>query len=54
MWMDAERGVFVVLLTNRVNPTRRNSRHESLRRDVADAVQQAVLDAPVIEWRPRR
>jgi CubicO group peptidase (beta-lactamase class C family) len=54
MWMDAERGVFVVLLTNRVNPTRRNSRHEALRRDVADAVQQAVLDAPVIEWRPRR
>src|SRR5690606_15073078 len=26
IWMDPERGVFVILLTNRVNPTRRNSR----------------------------
>jgi CubicO group peptidase (beta-lactamase class C family) len=50
IWMDPERGIFVVLLTNRVNPTRANTRHEPLRRAIADAVQQAVLDAPVIEW----
>jgi CubicO group peptidase (beta-lactamase class C family) len=51
IWVDPERGVFVVLLTNRVDPTRANLRHEQLRRDVADAVQSAILDAPLIEWR---
>jgi hypothetical protein len=40
----------VVLLTNRVNPTRANNKHEPLRRAVADAVQRAVLDAPLVEW----
>ena len=49
IWMDPERGVFVVLLTNRVNPTRNNLRHEALRRDVADAVQTSILDAPLVE-----
>jgi CubicO group peptidase (beta-lactamase class C family) len=51
IWIDPERGVFVVLLTNRVDPTRANTRHEALRRDVADAVQAAILDAPLIAWR---
>ncbi|HEX6132427.1 MAG TPA: serine hydrolase [Longimicrobiales bacterium] len=51
IWVDPERGLFVVLLTNRVNPTRRSMRHEPLRRAIADAVQAAVLDAPVREWR---
>jgi CubicO group peptidase (beta-lactamase class C family) len=53
IWMDPERGVFVVLLTNRVNPTRANLRHEALRRDIGEAVQSAILDAPLVEWRPR-
>jgi CubicO group peptidase (beta-lactamase class C family) len=53
IWVDPERGVFVVLLTNRVNPTRSNMRHESLRRDVANAVQAAIIDAPMVEWRPQ-
>ena len=53
IWMDPERGVFVVLLTNRVDPTRANLRHEGLRRDIADAVQGAILDAPLVQWRPR-
>jgi CubicO group peptidase (beta-lactamase class C family) len=52
--MDPERGIFVVLLTNRVNPTRANTRHEPLRRAIADAVQQAVRDAPLIEWQRAR
>jgi len=39
------------LLTNRVNPTRANLRHEALRRDIADAVQSSILDAPLVEWR---
>jgi CubicO group peptidase (beta-lactamase class C family) len=51
IWVDPERGVFVVLLTNRVNPTRANLRHEALRRDIADAVQAAIVDAPLIQWR---
>ncbi len=54
IWMDPERGVFVVLLTNRVHPTRANMRHEPLRRDVADEVQKAILDAPLKEWVPPR
>ena len=53
IWIDPERGVFVVLLTNRVNPTRANLRHEALRRDIANAVQAAILEAPLIEWRPQ-
>ena len=51
IWVDPERGLFVVLLTNRVDPTRANTRHEALRRDIADAVQAAILDAPLIAWR---
>jgi len=51
IWVDPERGVFVVLLTNRVNPTRANLRHEALRRDIGEAVQTAIVDAPLIQWR---
>jgi CubicO group peptidase (beta-lactamase class C family) len=54
IWVDPERGLYVVLLTNRVNPTRTNMRHEALRRDVADAVQASITDAPLTEWRARR
>jgi CubicO group peptidase (beta-lactamase class C family) len=54
LWVDPDRDLFVVLLTNRVNPTSRNNRHTALRRDVADAVQAAVLDAPLIDWEARR
>ncbi|MFN2638091.1 MAG: serine hydrolase domain-containing protein, partial [Gemmatimonadaceae bacterium] len=53
IWVDPERGLFVVLLTNRVNPTRANLRHEALRRDIADAVQSSILDAPLVQWRER-
>jgi CubicO group peptidase (beta-lactamase class C family) len=47
LWIDPERDLFVVLLTNRVNPTRANQLHVPLRRAVADAVQRAILDAPL-------
>jgi hypothetical protein len=43
----------VVVLTNRVNPTRSNTRHVQLRRDVADAVQQAVLGSRIVNWEAR-
>jgi beta-N-acetylhexosaminidase len=48
IWIDPEKELFVILLTNRVNPTRDNQRHVPLRRDVADAVQQSIIDVPVI------
>jgi len=50
IWMDPVLDVFVVLLTNRVNPTRENSRHVPLRRAVHDLVAQSITDQPV---RPR-
>jgi CubicO group peptidase (beta-lactamase class C family) len=53
IWLDPEKDLFVVVLTNRVNPTRNNTRHVQLRRDVADAVQQAVLGARIVNWENR-
>ena len=47
IWMDPELDVFVVLLTNRVNPTRANGAHVPLRRAVHDAVVQSITDRPV-------
>ncbi len=54
LWIDPERGLFVVLLTNRVNSHGTSSRHVQLRRDVADAIQSSILDAPLIDWEVRR
>jgi CubicO group peptidase (beta-lactamase class C family) len=45
LWMDPERGVYVLLLTNRVNPTRMNTKIGRVRIALADAVMQA-LGAP--------
>ena len=46
MWMDPELDLYVVLLTNRVNPTRENQKHVALRRAVHDAVATAIRDQP--------
>src|SRR3954469_4635537 len=54
LWIDPERGLFVVLLMNRVNSRGEATRHVQLRRDVSDAVQRAVLDAPLVEWESLR
>ena len=51
IWIDAELDLFVVLLTNRVNPTRDNTRHVELRRRVHDLAATAITDRPV-EPRP--
>ena len=48
--MDPELDLFVVLLTNRVNPTRDNRKHIELRRAVHDAVATSIRDRTV---RPR-
>ncbi|HEY4734650.1 MAG TPA: serine hydrolase domain-containing protein [Gemmatimonadaceae bacterium] len=53
IWIDPEKDLFVVVLTNRVNPTRSNTRHVQLRRDVADMVQQSVLGARIVNWEAR-
>ena len=54
VWVDPERGVFVILLTTRVNPTAENQKQAPLRRALADAVQSAILDAPLVDWEARR
>jgi CubicO group peptidase (beta-lactamase class C family) len=54
MWMDPERGLFVILLTNRVDPTRNNNKHVPLRRAVADAAQTSITNAPLINWEEGR
>ena len=54
LWIDPEKGVFVVLLMNRVNLRGEGTRHVQLRRDVADAVQRAVLNAPLVDWESLR
>ena len=54
MWVDPERGLFVILLTTRVNPTSQNQKQAPLRRAVADAVQEAIVDAPLVDWEARR
>ena len=47
MWIDPELDLYVILLTNRVNPSRENTRHVPLRRAVADGAASAVRDRPV-------
>jgi CubicO group peptidase (beta-lactamase class C family) len=54
IWLDPERGLFVILLTNRVDPTRDNQKQGPLRRAVADAAQKAIVDAPLIDWEKQR
>jgi len=47
LWIDPQLDLFVVLLTNRVNPTRENQRHVELRRRVHDLAARAITDRPV-------
>ena len=49
-WVDPERGLFVIVLANRVNSEGSTTTHAALRRDVGDAVQEAVLNAPLMAW----
>ncbi len=54
LWIDPERRLFVVLLTNRVHPTRSNLLIREVRPAVADAVVRALADAPERPPRARR
>jgi CubicO group peptidase (beta-lactamase class C family) len=42
LWIDPERDLFVVLLTNRVNPTRANEQIRQVRPTIHDAIIQAL------------
>jgi len=44
MWMDPDRNLFVILLTNRVHPTRENNAIREVRRAVADAVVRGLAE----------
>ena len=46
IWVDPDQDLFVVLLTNRVHPTRRNGGIRDARADLADAVAGAVAAPP--------
>lgn len=43
LWIDPEHNVFILLLTNRVNPTRTNVKIGGVRQKLADAVMQVIL-----------
>ena len=42
LWIDPERGIYVVLLTNRVHPTSSNNAIQGVRRALHDAVMSAI------------
>jgi beta-glucosidase-like glycosyl hydrolase/CubicO group peptidase (beta-lactamase class C family) len=46
MWLDPEQDLFVILLTNRVYPTRENSKISQVRPKLADIAQEAILGPP--------
>ena len=50
LWVDPERGLWVVMLTNRVNSRGTSNLHVPVRRAISDAVQAAVVDAPLVRW----
>jgi CubicO group peptidase (beta-lactamase class C family) len=55
MWIDPERDLFVVLMTNRVNSRGESQLHTTVRREISDVVQSAIVDAPLVRWeRDRR
>jgi CubicO group peptidase (beta-lactamase class C family) len=53
IWVDPERSLFVVLLMNRINSRGASEEHLPIRRAVSDAVQAAILDAPLVAWERR-
>jgi CubicO group peptidase (beta-lactamase class C family) len=54
IWIDPEKRLYLILLTNRVDPTRNNTKVGPLRRAVADAVQRAIIGAPVVDWEAKQ
>jgi CubicO group peptidase (beta-lactamase class C family) len=48
IWIDPDRDLYVVLLTNRLHPSAANRKHIAMRRAVHDAVQLAIQDEMVL------
>src|SRR5206468_233781 len=46
VWFDPDRDLFIILLTNRVNPTRANTKILQVRRRTADLVNDALTPPP--------
>jgi CubicO group peptidase (beta-lactamase class C family) len=44
IWADPEKNLFVILLTNRVHPTRENLKILKVRRDIHDIVMESLMD----------
>jgi CubicO group peptidase (beta-lactamase class C family) len=47
LWIDPERDVFVILLTNRIHPSRDNQRIDQVRPALHDAVMEAIIDQQI-------
>jgi len=47
IWIEPDLDLFVILLTNRISPSRANQRHVPLRREIHDLAATAVVDQPV-------
>ncbi|MFN2564683.1 MAG: serine hydrolase domain-containing protein [Gemmatimonadaceae bacterium] len=50
IWIDPEKGLFVVLVANRVSSRGVSQLHTTVRRAISDVVQAAVVDAPLVRW----
>ena len=46
IWIDPEKELFVILLTNRVHPTRKNEKIQQVRPAVHDAIMEALRLVP--------
>jgi beta-N-acetylhexosaminidase len=49
MWMDPDANIFVILLTNRVYPTRMNSKIRPVRPRVADTAFRSLTGPPTLD-----
>jgi CubicO group peptidase (beta-lactamase class C family) len=54
IWIDPRRDVFVILLSNRVNPTRANQRIGRVRVQLDDAIMSTMLNAATTPNQPRQ
>jgi serine-type D-Ala-D-Ala carboxypeptidase len=44
LWIDPERGIYIVFLTNRVNPSRENTAIHQIRPALHDAIVDAIIE----------
>ena len=49
IWIDPEKKLFGIFLTNRVHPTRKNRKLYKMRFQVYDKLQQSIIDYPLIK-----